>query len=97
MQHQNGPRLTNNELNSLALSDTMAVTQDISNMNVLSKLLAALGLPVNERPVVRREVSLGKDVVGKMSKMLKLDALVQADALGRDLGGRTVHVVISEP
>lgn len=66
-------------------------------MNILSKLLAALGLPVDEGSVVRRKIALGKDKVGKVSEVLKPDTLVQANALNGDLGSRIVNIVVSEP
>lgn len=66
-------------------------------MNILSKLLAALGLPVDKGSVMRREIALGKNKVGKVSEVLKPDTLVQANALNGDLGSRIMNIVVSEP
>ncbi len=90
-------KLTNYELDSSGFINTVAVTQDINHMQVFGEFLTTLGLPVDKRPVMRRDVTLGEDMVGEVSEMLKLDALVQANALGRDLGSRRMDIIVREP
>lgn len=79
------------------ISDTETITQKIRHMHILPELLTAGSLPMNKRSIMPREVSLGKDIVRKVSKMLKPITLVQTNALNRNFGSRIMDVVISEP
>jgi hypothetical protein len=73
------------------------MAQGLDNVSIFGKLLAALSFPMNERSILARKVALIEDIVGEVSDMLKPDALVQADALSRDLGVRRVDIVVGKP
>jgi hypothetical protein len=66
-------------------------------MDILHELLTAQSFPVNKRSIMTGEVTLGKDVVRKVSEMLKPVTLIQANALNGNLGSRIMDIVVREP
>jgi len=97
VKKKSSTQLTDNELDSFSFRYTKAMSQSLGDVSIFSKPHATLGLPINERPVGRRKVTLSENVVGEMSNLLQLDILVQTDSLSGDFGGRGINIAVCEP
>jgi hypothetical protein len=61
-------------------------------------VLSASGLPGYKRARLAGEIPLGKNMVGEVCQTLALEVRhIEANALGRSVGARTVHIFVVHP
>lgn len=79
-------------------ADTLASGQGLVKRSTLVEVLATRALPVNNTPILARQVALSKYIVGDISKPLKAFAEVgEFDALGHDFAVGFMKIDIAEP
>lgn len=89
--------LTDDEADSLILTDSLSTAQKVSHRDVLVNRLSTDTLPADKGPQLGGQITLTKDMVGDMSKLLKLELRVKLDALSNNRGSGIVDMNVAEP